>query len=56
MGFSEDLKGKIYARIAPRSGLALNKEILVCAGVVDYDYNKEVFVLLRNMSNIPYVV
>lgn len=39
-----------YARIAPRSGLALNNGIDVLAGVVDRDYRKEVGVILYNTS------
>ena len=37
-----------YARIAPRSGLAVKKFIDVGAGVVDYDYRGEVGVVLFN--------
>ena len=37
-----------YARIAPRSGLAVKKFIDVGAGVVDADYRGEVKVLLYN--------
>ncbi|CAM9558976.1 unnamed protein product, partial [Choristocarpus tenellus] len=37
-----------YARIAPRSGLALKKMIDVGAGVVDYDYRGPVGVVLFN--------
>ena len=56
IGFSQKLAGLIYARIAPRSGLALKNEIDVFAGVVDYDYNKEVFVLLRNFGKNDFVI
>eukprot|EP00793_Prasinoderma_coloniale_P002794 PRCOL_00002276-RA len=37
-----------YARIAPRSGLAVKKGINTGAGVVDYDYRGEVGVVLFN--------
>ena len=37
-----------YARVAPRSGLALRSGIAVGAGVVDADYRGEVGVLLMN--------
>ena len=37
-----------YLRIAPRSGLAAKSCVDVGAGVVDYDYRGEVFVLLIN--------
>ena len=38
----------LYARIAPRSGLALKQFINVGAGVVDTDYHGEVGVILFN--------
>jgi dUTP pyrophosphatase len=34
-----------YARIAPRSGLALKHFIDTGAGVVDYDYRKYIYIL-----------
>lgn len=37
-----------YARIAPRSGLALKSQIDVGAGVIDEDYRGEVQVILFN--------
>jgi dUTP pyrophosphatase len=40
-----------YLRVAPRSGLAAKSSIDVSAGVVDYDYRGEVFVLLVNHHN-----
>jgi dUTP pyrophosphatase len=40
-----------YMRVAPRSGLAAKQSIDVGAGVIDYDYRGEVFVLLINHHN-----
>ena len=40
-----------YIRIAPRSGLALNKGLDVLAGVVDADYTGEVMVILLNTGD-----
>jgi len=37
-----------YGRIAPRSGLALNKAIDVLAGVIDSDYRGEIKIILVN--------
>ncbi|CAN0266722.1 unnamed protein product [Discosporangium mesarthrocarpum] len=45
-----------YARIAPRSGLALKKMIDVGAGVVDYDYRGPVGVVLFNHGPEDFVV
>jgi dUTP pyrophosphatase len=45
-----------YARIAPRSGLAVKKFIDTGAGVVDYDYRGEVGVVLFNHSEEDFVV
>jgi len=44
-----------YARIAPRSGLAVKKGINVGAGVVDFDYRGEVFVSSREISLVSQV-
>lgn len=40
-----------YLRVAPRSGLAAKSSVDVSAGVIDYDYRGEVFVLLVNNDN-----
>ena len=45
-----------YARIAPRSGLALKHGINTHAGVIDYDYRGEIIVILMNHSDQPFVI
>lgn len=45
-----------YARIAPRSGLAVKKMIDVGAGVVDYDYRGPVGVVLFNHGSEDFKV
>jgi dUTP pyrophosphatase len=40
-----------YARVAPRSGIAVNHGIDVLAGVIDPDYRGEVGVVLINHGN-----
>jgi dUTP pyrophosphatase len=45
-----------YARIAPRSGLAVKNFIDVGAGVVDYDYRGNVGVVLFNHSDCVFSV
>ncbi|KAI4321586.1 hypothetical protein MLD38_034951 [Melastoma candidum] len=45
-----------YARIAPRSGLALKHSIDVGAGVIDTDYRGPVGVILFNHSDIGFEV
>ncbi|GMM44086.1 bifunctional dITP/dUTP diphosphatase [Pichia kluyveri] len=45
-----------YARVAPRSGLAVKAGISTGAGVVDADYRGEVKVLLFNHSNVDFTV
>ncbi len=47
------IPSSIYARVAPRSGLAV-KSIDVSAGVIDSNYRGEVKVLLVNNSKIPF--
>ena len=46
----------LYARIAPRSGLALKRFIDVGAGVVDADYREEVGVVLFNHGDQDFMV
>jgi dUTP pyrophosphatase len=45
-----------YARIAPRSGLALKKGIDVGAGVIDADYRGPVGVILFNWGKEEFVI
>jgi dUTP pyrophosphatase len=46
----------IYARIAPRSGLAIKNVIDAGAGMVDADYRGEVGVVLFNFGDEPFSV
>ena len=54
--FSLSFPVGLYARIAPRSGLALKKFIDVGAGVVDADYRGEVGVVLFNHGDQDFEV
>ena len=55
-GLSISFPTGLYARIAPRSGLALKKFIDVGAGVVDADYRGEVGVVLFNHGDQDFEV
>ena len=55
-GLAMALPPGCYGRIAPRSGLALNKFIDVGAGVIDSDYRGELGVTLFNFGNEDFVV
>ena len=46
----------MYARIAPRSGLALKKGINVGAGVIDQDYTGPIGVILFNHGTEDFVI
>ena len=46
----------VYARIAPRSGLAFKHGIQVGAGVIDSDYTGTIKVILFNHHTEPFVV
>lgn len=46
----------VYARVAPRSGLAFKRGIQVGAGVVDSDYRDSVKVILFNHGKEPFQV
>ena len=43
-----------FGRIASRSGLSLNYDLDVCAGIVDQDYRGEIKVLLMNNGTAKY--
>jgi len=45
-----------YGRIAPRSGLAVNKGIDVMAGVIDQDYTGKIGIVLINHGKEPFWV
>lgn len=55
-GLKFQFPNNVYARIAPRSGLALKNGIDVMAGVIDPDYTGEVKVLLFNSSDIQFEI
>ena len=55
-GLSVACPANTYARIAPRSGLAVKKFIDVGAGVVDADYRGEVGVVLFNFGDEDFTV
>ena len=43
-----------YGRVAPRSGLAVNKGVTCLVGTVDSDYRGDIGVLLFNNSSTPF--
>ena len=53
-GLSIAIPAETYARVAPRSGLAVKHFIDTGAGVVDEDYRGEVGVVLFNHSNVDF--
>ncbi|WP_051002479.1 dUTP diphosphatase [Magnetospirillum molischianum] len=55
-GIAGAVPSGFYARIAPRSGLALKHGIDVLAGVVDEDYRGEIGVILINTGQTSFVV
>ncbi|CAL5225468.1 g8289 [Coccomyxa viridis] len=55
-GLSIAIPAETYARIAPRSGLAVKHFIDTGAGVVDEDYRGEVGVVLFNHSDVDFQV
>lgn len=50
-GLAFELPTDVYARIAPRSGLAVKCRIHVMAGVVDSSYRGEVRIVLANLGD-----
>ena len=55
-GLAISFPAGLYARIAPRSGLALKKFIDVGAGVLDHDYRGDVGVILFNHGDQDFEV
>ena len=55
-GLAISFPSGMYARIAPRSGLAIKKLIDVGAGVIDQDYTGEVRVVLFNHSDTDFQI
>lgn len=55
-GFAIQVPPDCYARVAPRSGLAVKAGIDVLAGVVDSSYRGEVCVVLVNHGTEPFVI
>lgn len=57
MDHSEPLK-QYSIRLHPRSGLSLKRGLVLAnsEGVVDVDYQQEVFVLMTNISKIPQII
>ena len=55
-GISLEMPAGVYARIAPRSGLAVKNRIAVGAGVIDPDYEGEVKVVLFNHGGEDFIV
>lgn len=50
-GIAIEIPKECYARVAPRSGLALKKGITTGAGVIDSDYRNSIGVILFNHSD-----
>lgn len=57
-GLVFDLSSKDSLRIHPRSGLSLKNGIVIanCEGVVDPDYVQQTYVMLHNISDVPFEV
>jgi len=56
IGVIIDIPSDCYARIAPRSGLALQYGIDTLAGVVDSNYRNTLKVILQNHDSAPFFV
>lgn len=55
-GVAIQIPSDCYARIAPRSGLALHNGVDVLGGVVDSSYRGEIQVILINHGTTPFKV
>lgn len=55
-GIAVKIPANCYGRIAPRSGLAISKGIIIMAGVIDADYRGEVGVIIFNSGNESFEV
>lgn len=55
-GITFEFPNNVYARVAPRSGLAFKNGIQVGAGVVDSDYRGTIKAILFNHGKVPFVV
>lgn len=57
-GLVFDLFESTVLRIHPRSGLSLKNGIVVanCEGIVDADYVQQTYIMLYNISDVPFVV
>jgi len=57
-GLIFDLEPTTSMRIHPRSGLSLKSGINIanCEGVVDADYVEQTYVMLQNISNVPFEI
>lgn len=42
---------KLYGRIAPKSGITINRKLDVRAGVIDSDYQCNVIITMHNIGN-----
>ena len=51
VGIAMSLPKGIYGRVAPKSGLTVNKNIDVKAGVIDRDFRGELTVVMHNMGS-----
>jgi|TARA_B110000285_G_scaffold108210_2_gene122915 dUTP pyrophosphatase len=55
-GIAVGLPEGVYARIAPRSGLAAKHCIDIGAGVIDPDYTGEIKVIMFNHGDVEYMI
>lgn len=57
-GLVFDLNEGESIRIHPRSGLSLKEGIVIanCEGVVDADYTNQTYVMLTNVSSVPFTI